>query len=96
MDRRSSALESLLFRRPVPAREFLDPTRGIDKLLFASEKRMASGADADFDVLLSGTSVVDRTARAGNFGLVILRMDVRFHDQETSRELSAEPPACNR
>src|SRR4051794_35033675 len=31
------------FRAPVAAREFFDATGGVDKLLFAREKRMASG-----------------------------------------------------
>jgi hypothetical protein len=36
----------------VTAREFLDAAGGVDKLLFAGEKRMASGTDADFNVTL--------------------------------------------
>jgi hypothetical protein len=38
------------FGAAVTAGEFLDPTGGIDELLFASEKRMAGGANADLDI----------------------------------------------
>ena len=54
------------FRAAVAAREFLHPTRGVDELLFAGEKRMASGADTDFNVRLGRTGVINRTARAGD------------------------------
>ncbi|MEY2485392.1 MAG: hypothetical protein QOH39_1040, partial [Verrucomicrobiota bacterium] len=35
----------------VAAGEFLNPSRCIDELLFAGEKRMTSGANTDFNVL---------------------------------------------
>jgi hypothetical protein len=53
----------------VTAREFFYATSGIDELLFASKKRVASGADADFNVTSSGASVIHRAARAHDIGL---------------------------
>ena len=66
-------------RAAIAARKFLDAAGGIDKLLFAGEKRMAGRADADLDVPAGGTGMVDRTAGAANLRLVVLRMNVRFH-----------------
>ena len=63
----------------VAAREFFDAAGGVDELLFAGEKRMARGADADFNVPLGRAGVVDSTASAGDVGLEILWMNVRFH-----------------
>ena len=76
----------------VAAGEFLHTARGIDEFLFAGEKRMASGANADFDVLLRRTGMIDRTAGAGNFGLGVLRMNVRFHDQKRVAKVGALVP----
>jgi hypothetical protein len=73
----------------VTARVFFNSAGRIDKLLFAGEKRMTSGADTDFDVLLRRTGMVDRPAGTGDFGLVILRMNVRFHDQKRVRKVGA-------
>src|SRR6187549_1735281 len=90
IDRRHNALSQLTlgsagrFRAAIAAREFLHPAGGIDELLFAGEKRMASGADTDLDVLLRRTGVVNRTAGAGDFGFEIFRMDVRFHGKRAS------------
>ena len=67
------------FRAAVSAGKFLDPARGIDKLLFASEKRMAGGADADFNIPAGRAGVINRATGAANVRLVIIRMDVRFH-----------------
>jgi hypothetical protein len=66
-------------RAAIAARKFLHATRGIDELLFAGEKRMACRTDADFNVPLGRARVVNSTARTGDVGLVILRMNVRFH-----------------
>ena len=51
---------------------------------------MASGADADFNVTSSRASVIDRAARADDIGLLIFRMNVRFHVQKRARNLAAE------
>ena len=37
-------------RAAVTAREFFNTSGGIDEFLFAGEKRMASGANADFNI----------------------------------------------
>ena len=63
----------------VAAGEFLYATRGIDEFLFAGEKRMASGANADLDVPTRRAGMVDRAAGADNIRLVVFRMNVRFH-----------------
>ena len=76
-------------RAAVAAREFLHATRGVDELLFAGEKRMACRTDADFNVPLGRACVVDSTARAGDVGLVILRMNVRFHVWKRAANLGA-------
>ena len=77
------------FRAAVTAREFLDSAGGIDEFLFAGEKRMAGGADADFNITPRRTCVIDGTTRTDDVGLVILRMNVRFHVQKRARNLSA-------
>src|SRR6476659_2744720 len=90
IDRRYNALSQLSLgsagrlRAAIAAREFLHSARGIDELLFAGEKWMASGADTNLDVLLGRTGVINRTASAGDVGLVIFRMDVRFHGKRAS------------
>src|SRR4051812_999292 len=48
----------------VTPREFLHAPRGIDELLFPGEKRMARGADADFNVPLGRARVIDSAASA--------------------------------
>jgi hypothetical protein len=72
----------------VTARELLDPTRRIDEFLFAGEKRMASGTDADFNVTTCRAGVIHGTARAHNIGLKILWMNVRFHLQKGAQNLT--------
>ena len=57
------------FGAAVPASEFLHPTGGVDELLFAGEKRMASGTDTDFNVLTSRARMVNGAARANHVGL---------------------------
>ena len=74
----------------VAAREFLDPARGIDKLLFAGEKRMAGGADADFNVPARRAGMIDRAAGAANFRLVVVRMNVRFHSGKRAGKVAAK------
>jgi hypothetical protein len=75
----------------VAAREFLDAAGGVDELLFPGEKRMAGRADADFDVPLGRASVIDSTAGAGDVGLEILWMNVRFHVWKRVANLGALP-----
>jgi hypothetical protein len=73
----------------VAAREFLDSARRIDEFLFAGEKRMAGGADADFNIPPRRTGVIDGTTGADDVGLVILRMNVRLHVQKRAFKISA-------
>ena len=80
-------------RAAIAAREFLHATRRIDKLLFAGEKRMTCRADAYFYVLLGRACVVDSTTRAGDVGLIVLRMNVRFHAWKGVANLGALMPA---
>ena len=67
------------FGTAIASGEFLHATRRIYELLFTREKRMASRANADFNIPLGGTGVVNSTARTGYVGFVILWMDARFH-----------------
>jgi hypothetical protein len=73
----------------VTPREFLDAPRRIDELLFPGEKRMARRADADFNVPLGRARVIDSAASADDIGLVILRMNVRFHGWKRAANLGA-------
>jgi hypothetical protein len=75
------------FCAAVTAGEFLDASGGIDEFLFAGEKRMASGADTDSNVTPRGAGVIDRAARADHIGLVIFRMNGRFHVGGRARNL---------
>jgi len=77
------------FGAAVAAREFLHASSGIYEFLFAGEKRMASGADADFNVAARGAGMINRAARTGDIGLVIFRMNVRFHVWKRARNLAA-------
>ena len=80
------------FGAAVAARELLDAARGIDELLFAREKRMASGTNADFNITPRRARVVNRAASAADFRLVIFRMNGRFHVQERTRNLCGKLP----
>ena len=63
----------------VTAVEFVDTTGGVNKFLFAGEKRVAFGADTDFDFGTGGLDVPDFAASAGNSGITVIRMDILFH-----------------
>ena len=71
----------------VTAREFLDAACGIDEFLLAREKRVAGGADADFNVTPGRAGVIHRTACANDIGLYVFRMNVRFHVRKGARNL---------
>ena len=77
------------FCAAVTAREFLDPAGSIDEFLLTGEKRMAGGANANFNITPRRTGVIDGTTGAGDVGLVILRMNVRLHVQKRTLILSA-------
>ena len=74
----------------VTTREFFDAPGGIDEFLFAGEKRMAGGTDADFNVSSGRASVINRAARANDVGLLIIGMNVRFHIQKRAQNLAVE------
>jgi len=74
----------------VATREFFHAPGGIDKFLFAGEKRMAGGTDADSNVSFGRASVINRAARANDVGLLITGMNVRFHIQKRAENLAAE------
>jgi len=63
----------------VATAETLDASGGIDKFLFTREKRMAFGADTDFDFLDRGFRFPLLTAGAGNNGVAVFRMYTFFH-----------------
>lgn len=79
-------LRARRFGAAVAAREFLHSPGSVDELLLAGKERMTSGADTNLDVLLRRARVVNRPAGAGNFGLVVVRMNVRFHGLKRSME----------
>jgi hypothetical protein len=74
-------------RAAITARELLDPAGGIDEFLLARKKRMASGADADFNIATCRARVIHRAARAHHVGLEILRMNACFHLPKGMRNL---------
>ena len=82
------------FRAAVPTGELLYAARGIDEFLLAGEKRMTRRTDADFDVPFGRAGVVDSTARTDDVGLIVLRMNVRFHVWKGVANLGAVMPAC--
>ena len=78
----------------VTPREFFYAPGGVDEFLFACEKRMASGADADFNVSFGRAGVINRTARANDIGLLIIGMNVRLHVQKRTQKLAVKAQIC--
>jgi hypothetical protein len=62
--------------------EFVHTPGRIDKLLFASKKRMARRTDANFDVVPRRAGAVRRTASAYDDGLDVGWMDRGLHFYE--------------
>ena len=56
--------------------ELVDAASGIEELLFTREKRMAGGANADFDIVVRRTSAISRAASTCDHGLVVFRMNL--------------------
>ena len=75
------------FGAAVAAREFFDAPGRIDEFLLAREKRVARGANADFNVTPGRTGMIHRAARANDIGLYVFRMNVRFHVRKGARNL---------
>jgi hypothetical protein len=84
------------FRAAVTAGELLDPASGIDKFLFAGEKGMTSGTNADLNIATRGAGVIDRAARAHHISLVIFWMNAFFHLLNGARNLFANAGFCKR
>ena len=84
------------FGAAVTAGKFLDPARSIDKLLFAGEKGMTSGTNADLNIATRGTSVIHRAACAYHIGLVIFWMNGCFHLLNEARNLFVTFGFCKR
>ena len=75
----------------VAAGEFFHAPGGVDEFLLASEKRMAGGADADFNVSFGRASVINRAARANDIGLLIIGMNVRLHIKKRVQKVVLKP-----
>ena len=84
------------FGAAVTAGKFLDPARGIDKLLFAGEKGMTSGTNADLNIATRGASVIHRAACAHHISLVIFWMNACFHLLNGARNLFVNAGFCKR
>ena len=82
------------FGAAVAAGEFFDAPGGIDELLFAREKRMTSGTNADLNITARRAGVIDCAARADDIGIVILWMNGCFHLQKEARNVAAR--SCSR
>ena len=78
----------------VTACELLDPAGGVDEFLFAGEKRMASSANADFNIATRRAGMIHRATRASDLGLVILRVNASFHLQKGARNLAVPDSSC--
>jgi hypothetical protein len=79
------------FGAAVTAGKFLDPARGIDKFLFAGEKGMTSGTNADLNIAMRGACVIHGAARAHHISFVVFWMNACFHLQ-MEREIYSQPP----
>ena len=84
------------FGAAVTAGEFLDPARGIDKLLFAGEKGMTSGTNADLNIATRGAGVIHRAACARHISLVIFWMNACFHLLKGARNVFVNDAFCKR
>jgi hypothetical protein len=84
------------FGAAVTAGEFLDPARGIDKLLFAGKKGMTSGTNADLNIATRGASVIHRAACAHHIGFVVFWMNACFHLLNGARNVFAIAGFCKR
>jgi hypothetical protein len=67
------------FGAAIASRELFDAPSRVDEFLFASEKGMTSGANADLNIATRGAGVIYRAARAHHISLVVFRMNACFH-----------------
>ena len=84
------------FHAAVSAGKFLDPARGIDKLLFAGEKGMTSGTNADLNIATRGARMIHRAACAHDISLIIFWMNACFHLLNGARNVFATAGFCKR
>jgi hypothetical protein len=84
------------FGAAVTAGKFLDPARGIDKLLFAGEKGMTSGTNADLNIATRGASVIHRAACAHHISFVIFWMNACFHLLNGAQNVFVTADFCKR
>src|SRR5437764_14264540 len=70
------------FGAAVTLGEFFNATGGIDKFLFASEKRMTSRADTDSNVAPGRAGFINRAARAHDIGFVIFWVNACFYHRQ--------------
>jgi hypothetical protein len=84
------------FGAAIPAGEFFHASGGIDKLLFAGEKWMASGTNTDLNIATRRAGVIHRAARTDDVGLVILWMNAGFHVRKRGRNVTARMILCKR
>src|SRR5438128_12113872 len=69
--------------------KFLDASRSIDELLFASEKGMTSGTNANLDIATRRAGVIHRATCADHISLVIFWMDGGFHLERRAQNLTS-------
>jgi hypothetical protein len=84
------------FSAAIAPGKFLDAARGVDKLLFAGEEGMTSGANADLNALARGAGVIHRAASADHICLVIFWMNACFHLLKEAPNVSTEGNFCKR
>ena len=72
----------------VAAGEFFHTSGSVDEFLLASKKRMAGGADADFNISFGRAGVINGAARANDIGLLIIGMNVRLHVEKRVESLA--------
>ena len=82
------------FGAAVTAGKFLDPARGVYKLLFAGEKGMTSGTNADLNIATRGAGVIHRAACAHHISLVIFWMNACFHLLKGARNVFVNAAFC--
>ena len=84
------------FGAAVALGEFFHAPGGIDEFLLAGEKRVASSANTDLNILAGRAGVIHRAARAHDIGLVILWMNACFHYQKRAPNVIAQTALCKR
>ena len=84
------------FGAAITAGEFFHAPGGIDELLFAGEKWMASGTNTDLNIATRRAGVIHRAARTDDVGLVILWMNARFHVRKRAQNVIARMILCKR